>query len=113
MSVTVRLATPLRAAAGGNATLSIEAADLATLTREITNQYPELAARVGALLARGRMATRFASASTPFVLNGALYSLPYDVLNDFQAISPLVTGPIVLVGRKTMPAKSVPMPTRA
>src|SRR5262245_22192140 len=47
------------------------------------------------------------SIDAAFVLNGALYSLPYDALNDFQAISPLVTGPIVLVGRKTMPAESV------
>src|SRR5207245_11707562 len=46
MSVTVRLAAPLRAAAGGNATLSIDAPDLATLTREIADRYPELAARV-------------------------------------------------------------------
>jgi tripartite-type tricarboxylate transporter receptor subunit TctC len=38
------------------------------------------------------------------VLNGAFYSLPYDVLNDFVPISPLATGPIVLVARKTMPA---------
>src|SRR5262249_37002666 len=39
-----------------------------------------------------------------FVLNGAFYSLPYDVLNDFVPISPLATGPTVLVARKTMPA---------
>src|SRR5271167_936695 len=39
-----------------------------------------------------------------FVLNGAFYSLPYDVLNDFVPISPLATGPIILVARKTMPA---------
>src|SRR5947207_2784576 len=42
-----------------------------------------------------------------FVLNGAVYSLPYDVLNAFEPISPLVTGPIVLVARKAMPAESV------
>src|SRR5262249_29953682 len=30
------------------------------------------------------------------VLNGAFYSLPYDVLNDFEPISPLVTTPLVL-----------------
>jgi len=47
------------------------------------------------------------SIDSAFVLNGALYSLPYDVLNDFQAVSPLVTGPIVLVGKKTMPAEGV------
>jgi tripartite-type tricarboxylate transporter receptor subunit TctC len=41
------------------------------------------------------------------VLNGAFYSLPYDVLNDFVPISPLATGPTVLVGRKTMPAKDL------
>ena len=44
---------------------------------------------------------------TTFVLNGAYYSLPYDVLNDFEPISALVTGPIVLVARKTMPAESL------
>jgi tripartite-type tricarboxylate transporter receptor subunit TctC len=41
------------------------------------------------------------------VLNGAFYSLPYDVLNDFAPISPLVTSPFVLLARKTMPAKDV------
>ena len=46
MSVTVRLATPLRAAARGSATLDLEATDLASLAREISAQYPELAARV-------------------------------------------------------------------
>ena len=39
------------------------------------------------------------------MLNGALYSLPYDVLNDFTPISPLVTLPLVLFARKTMLAK--------
>src|SRR3989441_2522474 len=46
MSVTVRLAAPLRAAAGGNTTLSFDVTDLAQLAREITERYPELAARV-------------------------------------------------------------------
>ncbi|MGH2473164.1 MAG: MoaD/ThiS family protein [Candidatus Limnocylindria bacterium] len=46
MSVTVRLATPLRAAARGNATIDIDATDLASLAREIAASYPELAARV-------------------------------------------------------------------
>jgi sulfur-carrier protein len=46
VSVTVRLATPLRAAANGNATLDLEAADLVSLAREIAARYPELAARV-------------------------------------------------------------------
>jgi 2-aminoadipate transaminase len=46
MSVTVRLATPLRAAAGGNATLAFEAADLRSLADQIAARYPELAARV-------------------------------------------------------------------
>jgi tripartite-type tricarboxylate transporter receptor subunit TctC len=41
------------------------------------------------------------------VLNGAFYSLSYDVLNDFAPISPLVTGPVVLFARKTMPAKGL------
>jgi tripartite-type tricarboxylate transporter receptor subunit TctC len=43
----------------------------------------------------------------PHALNGALYSLPYDVLNDFAAISPVATTPLVLYARKTTPAKDV------
>jgi tripartite-type tricarboxylate transporter receptor subunit TctC len=41
------------------------------------------------------------------MLNGALYSLPYDVLNDFAPISPLVTLPYVLFARKMMPARDL------
>lgn len=46
MSLTVRLASPLRAAAGGQATLSFDAADVASLTGQIAERHPELAARV-------------------------------------------------------------------
>ena len=42
------------------------------------------------------------------VLNGAFYSLGYDVLNDFAPISPLTTMPAVLFARKAMPAKDLP-----
>jgi tripartite-type tricarboxylate transporter receptor subunit TctC len=41
------------------------------------------------------------------VLNGAFYSLPYDVLNDFLPIAPLVTAPFVLYARRMMPAKDL------
>jgi tripartite-type tricarboxylate transporter receptor subunit TctC len=41
------------------------------------------------------------------VLNGAFYSLQYDVLNDFEPISPLVTFPRVLFARKTIPARDL------
>jgi tripartite-type tricarboxylate transporter receptor subunit TctC len=41
------------------------------------------------------------------VLNGGFYSLPYDILNDFAPIMPLVTFPNVLVARKTMPARDL------
>jgi tripartite-type tricarboxylate transporter receptor subunit TctC len=41
------------------------------------------------------------------VMNGALYSLPYDVLNDFAPISPLTASSVLLFGRKTFPAKDV------
>jgi tripartite-type tricarboxylate transporter receptor subunit TctC len=36
------------------------------------------------------------------VLNGAFYSLQYDVLNDLVPISPLVRLPLLLLARKTM-----------
>jgi tripartite-type tricarboxylate transporter receptor subunit TctC len=41
------------------------------------------------------------------VLNGAFYSLQYDVLNDFAPIAALVTNPVVLFARKTMPARDL------
>jgi tripartite-type tricarboxylate transporter receptor subunit TctC len=41
------------------------------------------------------------------VQNGALYSLQYDVLNDFQPISPLVATPYVIFARKTLPANDL------
>jgi tripartite-type tricarboxylate transporter receptor subunit TctC len=45
--------------------------------------------------------------SSPHGMNGALYSLPYDVLNDFEPISPVVTVPLVLFARRTMPANDL------
>jgi len=44
---------------------------------------------------------------TTLMLNGALYSLPYDVLDDFVPIAPLATGPIVVAARKTMPGENL------
>ena len=41
------------------------------------------------------------------VLNAALYSLPYDVQNDFVPISPLVTVTYVLFAQNTMPARDL------
>jgi tripartite-type tricarboxylate transporter receptor subunit TctC len=40
-------------------------------------------------------------------LNGALYSLTYDILNDFSPIAPLSTTPNFLFARRTMPAKDL------
>ncbi len=42
------------------------------------------------------------------VLNGALYSLPYDVVNDFIPISPLAESSLVLFSRKGFPADDLP-----
>jgi tripartite-type tricarboxylate transporter receptor subunit TctC len=41
------------------------------------------------------------------VLNGAVYSLQYDVLNDFAPISPLVTTSLFLFARRTIPAQDL------
>jgi tripartite-type tricarboxylate transporter receptor subunit TctC len=41
------------------------------------------------------------------VQNGALYALQYDVLNDFQPISPVVATPYVIFARKTLPANDL------
>ena len=41
------------------------------------------------------------------VLNGAVYSLTYDVLNDFEPISLIATESIAIVGKKAMPANNL------
>jgi tripartite-type tricarboxylate transporter receptor subunit TctC len=41
------------------------------------------------------------------VLNGAVYSLQYDVLKDFEPIALLASNPQLIVGRKAAPAKDL------
>jgi tripartite-type tricarboxylate transporter receptor subunit TctC len=41
------------------------------------------------------------------VLNGAVYPLSYDLMNDFAPISPLSATPFLLYARKTLPAKDL------
>jgi tripartite-type tricarboxylate transporter receptor subunit TctC len=41
------------------------------------------------------------------VQNGALYSLSYDVMNDFEPIAPLVATPYIIFARKTLPANDL------
>ena len=41
------------------------------------------------------------------VYNGALYALPYDVLNDFEPISLVTTQPYLIVAKKAMPASDL------
>ena len=42
-----------------------------------------------------------------YVMTGATYALQYDLLNDFEPVALLSTGPYVLVARKTMPANDL------
>jgi tripartite-type tricarboxylate transporter receptor subunit TctC len=41
------------------------------------------------------------------VLNGALYSLPYDVIDDFEPVSLIAENPLLVVARKSLPAKDL------
>jgi tripartite-type tricarboxylate transporter receptor subunit TctC len=41
------------------------------------------------------------------VFNGVALSLPYDVLNDFEPVSLLVSNPLLIVAKKAMPAKDL------
>jgi tripartite-type tricarboxylate transporter receptor subunit TctC len=41
------------------------------------------------------------------VANGAIYSLPYDVLADFEPVVLLPSNPMVVVSRDTLPAKTL------
>jgi tripartite-type tricarboxylate transporter receptor subunit TctC len=45
--------------------------------------------------------------SVTHVLNGAIYSLKYDVVKDFAPISLLAAEPAVIVGRPTLPANNL------
>jgi tripartite-type tricarboxylate transporter receptor subunit TctC len=46
-------------------------------------------------------------AMSTHILNAALHTFPFDVLNDFAPILPLVTVPQVLVARNTIPANDL------
>jgi tripartite-type tricarboxylate transporter receptor subunit TctC len=41
------------------------------------------------------------------VLNGAILSLPYDVIADFEPIGLVATGPQLIIGKKNLPAKTL------
>jgi tripartite-type tricarboxylate transporter receptor subunit TctC len=41
------------------------------------------------------------------VLNGAVYTLQYDLLNDFEPVTLVATSPILIVAKKAMPAKNL------
>jgi tripartite-type tricarboxylate transporter receptor subunit TctC len=41
------------------------------------------------------------------VLTGALYSLQWDLMKDLEPIAPLVTEPVMIVGRKDLPARDL------
>jgi tripartite-type tricarboxylate transporter receptor subunit TctC len=57
------------------------------------------AAHDGYTLSIGNMATH--------VLNGAAYSLSYDLLNDFEPISVLASAPALIVSNNAVPAKDL------
>ena len=44
---------------------------------------------------------------TTFVANGAVYALPYNLLNDFAPIALVATQPLIIVAKKTVPANDL------
>jgi tripartite-type tricarboxylate transporter receptor subunit TctC len=42
-----------------------------------------------------------------FVLNGAIYALPYDVINDFAPVSVLASNPQIIVSKNAVPANNL------
>jgi tripartite-type tricarboxylate transporter receptor subunit TctC len=42
-----------------------------------------------------------------YVVNGAVYSLPYDLLKDFEPISLVASGPLLIISRKSIPANDL------
>ena len=65
-------------------------------------------------IAAGRVARAAPDGSTlaignnvQYVMAGATHALQYDLLNDFEPVALLSTGPYVLSARKTMPANDL------
>ena len=71
MSLTVRIPAPLRARAGGERTVPLEATNLAELRRALAERYPDLAAAV-------LDGDAFASAVSVFVDGEDVRYLPED-----------------------------------
>jgi tripartite-type tricarboxylate transporter receptor subunit TctC len=44
---------------------------------------------------------------TTHVVNGAVYTLPYDVVKDFEPVSMLATQPLLIIAKKAMPANDL------
>jgi tripartite-type tricarboxylate transporter receptor subunit TctC len=42
-----------------------------------------------------------------FVVNAAIYSLPYDVVKDFEPVAVLISGPTLIVTKTAIPAKNL------
>ena len=42
-----------------------------------------------------------------FVVNAAIYPLPYDVVNDFEPVALLISGPILIVTKTAVPASNL------
>jgi tripartite-type tricarboxylate transporter receptor subunit TctC len=42
-----------------------------------------------------------------FVVNAAIYPLPYDVVKDFEPVALLISGPILIVSKTAVPAKNL------
>ena len=68
----------------------------------------------GGTIAAGRVAraapdgyTLAIGNNSQFVMAGATYALQYDLLNDFEPVALLSTGPYVFTARKTMPANDL------
>jgi tripartite-type tricarboxylate transporter receptor subunit TctC len=68
----------------------------------------------GGTIAAGRVAraapdgyTLSLGNNTSHVMAGATYALQYDLLNDFELVALISTGPYVLTARKTMPANDL------
>jgi tripartite-type tricarboxylate transporter receptor subunit TctC len=89
------LAEPMKRSLGGTIIIeNVGGADGNIATGRLARSRPD-----GYTIDFGGMSTH--------VLNGALYSLSYDVLNDFEPISLLASFPFVLFARKTLPANDL------
>src|SRR5215470_8527448 len=108
----VTIVVPYPAGGGADAIARVTAERMRTFLRQPI--VIENVGGAGGSIGAGRVARAAADGYTlgignwsTHVGNGAIYALPYDVLNDFEPVALLIEFSLIIVARKTLPANDL------